>query len=270
MQTQGVNSKKRVKATPWVPLSHSIYFLLRKKRLFGLSLLLFFVTVLFTWLGYQLSINFIDGMTSSFFVEPPGESTIWGWIKNKGWLILKWLYLFITRIAAFYLAFMIAYTLTTPGYSLLSTATEKLKAGELFELDDGLSLRGILLDLWEGLKIASFGILVTIAAIMANFIPIIGQLVAFLLYTYYSALMFLDYPASRRRWSLGRKLDWLKTHNAPSFRLGILPALVSMIPFVNIFLMAFLFPILTVHVTLNFTNLEIYNHNQTLGEDDGN
>jgi CysZ protein len=68
--------------------------------------------------------------------------------------------------------------------------------------------------------------------------------------------MFVDYPTSRRSWSLGRKLRWLRTHSSPSFRLGVLPALISMIPVVNIFAIALLFPLLTVHTTLNFSAIE--------------
>ncbi|MEE4242207.1 MAG: hypothetical protein V2I36_12130, partial [Desulfopila sp.] len=51
-------------------------------------------------------------------------------------------------------------------------------------------------------------------------------------------------------------LGWLGKHRGHSFRLGLFPALISMIPIVNIFIIALLFPILTVHATLNFTSLE--------------
>lgn len=241
----------------YIPLPHSITFLLKHNKLVGLSLILFLVTITLTWGGYQLSLNFIDEITGSFFLSPPEPVAILGWLKHKGWYLLKWLYLFITRIVAFYLAFLVAYSISTPGYVVLSTAAEKLHAGDKFELDEGLTLRGVFLDLLEGIKIAGFGVLVTVAALAANFIPLIGQIIAFLMYTYYSALMFLDYPASRRRWSLGRKLFWLKTNSRLSFRLGFFPALISMVPLLNIFLIALLFPLLTVHATLNFTSLEL-------------
>lgn len=257
MQTPEFIKKSNSRAPRYIALPTSISFLFSKWRLIGLSVLLFLVTIFFTWLAYQFAVGIVDQFTGSFFVTPPDSATIIGWLKHKGWYLLKYLYLFITRIAAFYLAFLLAYTLTTPGYVLLATATEKLQAGDKFEMDEGFTVKGILIDLWEGAKIAGFGIVVTIMAILANFIPIIGQIVAFLLYTYYSALMFLDYPASRRRWSLGKKIGWLKKHSGHSFRLGLLPALVSMIPIVNIFMIALLFPLLTVHATLNFTNLEL-------------
>jgi CysZ protein len=69
--------------------------------------------------------------------------------------------------------------------------------------------------------------------------------------------MFIDYPASRRRWSLGRKILWLRTHNTRALRIGVLPALISIIPVVNIFAIALLFPLLTIHATLNFSAIEL-------------
>lgn len=171
-------------------------------------------------------------------------------------MTIKWLFLIISRIVAFYLAFLIAYTLSSPGYVFLSTTAEKIHAGDDFEPDSALNIKGIVIDLFEGIKIAGFGILVTIAALAANFIPGVGQVVVFFLYTYYSTLMFIDYPTSRRRWSLGQKLTWLRNHSTPSFRLGVFPALVSIVPLLNIFLMAMIFPLMTVHSTLNFAAIE--------------
>lgn len=243
----------------YIPLIVSIRFLMSKGRLVGWSLLLFVATILCTWIGYQLAVNLVDQLTSGFFNTPPDTATILGWLQHKGWLITKWLYLFISRVISFYLAFLLAYTITSPGYVFLSTSAERLQAGEKFEEDDAFTVRVVIRDLFEGLKIAAFGLIVTIGALAANFIPLVGQAVAFLLITYYSALMFLDYPASRRHWSLGRKIGWLNTYRAHCFRLGLLPALVSMIPIVNIFLIAILFPFLTVHATLNFTSLELGN-----------
>ncbi|HKJ64516.1 MAG TPA: EI24 domain-containing protein [Desulfopila sp.] len=269
MQTPGFEKKISRASGGYIPLSHSLAFLFSTKRLIGLSALLFVVTIALTWLGMDLSLAFIDRLTGGFFLTPPETASILGWLKYSGWTLLTWLYFFVSRIAAFYLAFLLAFTVSTPGYVFLATAAEKIQAGDQFEMDDGLTLRGILIDLWEGLKIACFGILISIAALIVNFIPLVGQLVALLLYIYFSALMFLDYPASRRRWPLRKKMAWVREHRGHSFRLGLFPALVSMIPIVNIFLMALLFPVLTVHATLNFTSLELAGRLPAAGERHG-
>lgn len=251
------NNTKQISApATWIPLSHSIAFLFRSKRLMGWSLILVLVTFAFTWAGYALTVDFVDGLTGSFFLSQPEASGIWGWTKYLGWEVVHWLFLIISRIVAFYLAFLAAYSLSAPGYVFLSTATEKKHEGREFEPDAALNIKGLLIDLWEGVKIGMFGVLVTIAALLANFIPGVGQVIVFLLYTMYSALMFVDYPSSRRRWSLRRKINWLRRHSKQSLRLGVFPAIVSMIPVLNIFFIAMIFPLMTVHSTLNFLAIE--------------
>lgn len=251
------HSIPRNPAARWIPLTTTLKLIFSRKRLFGLSALLVLLTIGLTWIGFLISVDFMNDLTGSFLATPPETDTILGWIKHKGWVVGKWLFLIISHVVSFYIAFLLAYTITTPGYAFLSGAAEKLHAGEHFDPDAAFTVTGILIDIFEGLKIACFGILVTIMALFVNFIPGIGQALAFLLYTYYSALMFIDFPTSRRRWGLGRKIGWLREHSSPAFRMGIGPALVSMIPIVNIFAMALLFPILTVHSTLNFSAIEV-------------
>jgi CysZ protein len=247
----------------WIPLSRAFSLIIHRKRLLGLSFVLFLTTIALTWLGYHFTVDFIDGLTGNFMATAPATDTILGWIKYTGWQVSSWLFLIVSRIVAFYLAFLFAYSLSTPGYVFLSTAAEKLYTGKQFEGDTSFSVGGFFSDIFEGIKIALFGILVTILALFINFIPGIGQAFVFLLYTYYSALMFIDYPASQRRWSLGRKLRWLRTHSSPAFRLGVFPALISMIPVVNIFAIALFFPLLTVHSTLNFSAIELAKKSST-------
>ena len=240
----------------WVPLGTSLFFLLRHLRLLGASLVLMLVTGLLTWLGYQLAVDFIAQFTGSFFSMPPTVERFWHWPLLWGWTALKWIFVVLSRVVAFYLAFLVAYSLTTPGYALLS-----IWAGNRFcqgagEGEASLTLAGVLVDLVEGVKIGAVGLLVTAFALPLNFIPVIGQAAVFLLYVFYSALMFVDYPASRYRWSLGEKLRWLGSHRWQAFRLGLLPALISMAPLLNVFLMALAFPLFTIHATLNFLIIE--------------
>ena len=245
-------SRKR----PWISLPRSLAFLLKSPQLLGWSLLLVFLTGALTWLGYVEATHLVDSLTGSFFLQPPQKHGVYGWFLRWGWLLAKYLFLAISRVTAFYLSFLAAYCLTTPGYVFLATATEKKYAGGVSAAEQGLSLRGILIDLVEGCKIGILGLLVTVVALVVNFIPVIGQGLVFLLYTFYSALMFIDYPSSNRRWSLGRKISWLIRHRDRAFRLGLLPALITLVPIVNILFMALLFPLFTVHTTLNFITVE--------------
>lgn len=254
--------KSRSPVAPTIPLSTSLSFLLGRKQLLAWSTLLVVVTIALTWIGFQLTTGLIDSFTGSFFDIEPVHQNWWGWIKYAGWLVARFLFILVSRIIAFFLAFMLAYTLTTPFYGFLSASAEKIYWGKEFEQDDGFNLKGILIDLWEGFKVALFGILITVAALAIGFVPIIGQLAVFLLYTFYSALMFVDYPASRRRWGLGRKLLWLRRNSTHTARLGLVPAIISMIPVLNIFFLALIFPLFTVHAALNFSAVELF-HQQS-------
>ncbi|NIA19066.1 MAG: cysteine biosynthesis protein [Xanthomonadaceae bacterium] len=247
-----VNRKKPT----WSPLIISFGFIFRHAGILFISLLLVVLTGLLTWIGYLATIHLANGLTGHFFQQAPVSEGVIGWFLLKGWWLLKILFLVVSRFIAFYLAFLLAFTLTSPGYVMLSTATEKTSLGEKFQQDAPFSWSGMLVDLFEGGKIAVVGLVVTIVSLLVNLVPFIGQILVFLLYSYYSALMFIDYPASRRRWPLRRKISWLRQNWWPALRLGLFPALISLIPFVNIFFMALLFPLLTVHTTLNFIRFE--------------
>ena len=242
--------------TQWISLPRSLVFLLKSPQLLGWSILLVFLTGALTWLGYVEATSLVDSLTGSFFLHPPQNHGIYGWFLNRGWIIVKFLFLAISRVTAFYLSFLAAYCLTTPGYVFLASATEKKYAGKVSGVEQGISLRGLLIDLVEGCKIGIVGLLVTVVALVVNFVPVIGQGLVFFLYTFYSALMFIDYPSSNRRWDLGRKIAWLVHHRNQAFRLGLLPALITLVPIINILFMAMLFPLFTVHTTLNFIAVE--------------
>ncbi len=259
------NNKRHIAQAEWIPLSTSIKLIFTRKRLFFWSALLVCLTITLTWLGDWLLTSYADTLQETLLPAEPSAAGIWGGIKHAAWATAAWFYLVISRVVSFYLAFILAYTITTPGYSFLSTAAEQMHAGEFFDADAAFSLAGVIRDILEGLKIALFGGVITIFALLLNVIPGIGQAAAFILYCYYSALMFLDYPASRRRWHLGDKIAWMRQHKGAVFRLGLGPAIISMIPLINIFAMALFFPLLTVHASLNFSAIEIAKKRQEQG-----
>lgn len=256
LRTRTMTEKMLPKSLDWYSLSYSLGFMFKNKQLLLLSLLLILVMAGLTTLSYTLTVRYAEHHLQNLLTVPAQLPGIIGWVKHTGWLAAAWLFDVMMKIIVFYLSFLIAYTLSSPGYGLLSAAAEKLHIGERFTAEN-FSLTGLLVDMLEGLKIALFGLLVSMIALVINFIPAIGQAGLFLLYVYYSALMFIDFPASRRRWSLGRKLGWLKTHSQPAFRIGVFPALISLIPVVNIFCMSLLFPVLTIQSALNFSTIEL-------------
>ena len=75
-----------------------------------------------------------------------------------------------------------------PAMSFSAPLLKRCMPESISTLKPIFPLAGFFADIFEGIKIAFFGIVVTIAALFVNFIPGIGQAVVFLLYTYYSAL----------------------------------------------------------------------------------
>ncbi len=246
------------KQAQFVPLSYSTGFLFRNKRLFFLSTLFFAGTIGLTYLGYHFSLQLLLSLTGSFFSTAPDTVSITGKIFYVSWISGKYLYTIISHILSFYLSFLFTFIVTTPVYVFLSNATEncyrKLKGHEIRDAQF-FSASSLLRDLWEGIKLGFFGLFITFLALLLNFVPVVGQLLILVTYIFYSALIFIDYPASKRGWSLRNKIRWVIVHHDISFRLGLLPALISMIPFLNIFLLALLFPLLTIHATLNFISI---------------
>lgn len=239
----------------WISLFTSIGFIFKKKNLLGWSFILSLITIITTWVCFTFLTSYVDTFGNDFFQT---NATVTGWLATiKDWFFsfLQWFYYIGTRIIGFYISFLIAYSITSPGYYFLSHAAEKMHAGDNFDPDAEFNIKGLLIDSWEGIKIAGLGIIVSIFALFLNFLPFFGQLSIVLVYTLYSTLLFIDYSASRRRWSLGKKINWIKSNFFVSIRIGLLPAIASLIPIINIFVMAILFPIMTVHATLNFSQI---------------
>ena len=101
----------------------------QKPEILGWSIMLVVLTGVLTWLGYIEAIHLVDGWTGNFFLQHQRPMARGAWFILKGWMVLKYLFLAVSRVAAFYLAFLTAYCLTCPGYVFLSTATEKKYRG---------------------------------------------------------------------------------------------------------------------------------------------
>lgn len=247
----------------WIPLSTSLGFMIKNKGVFGWSLLLIIITIAITWTTFRFSTYYLDSLSIHLFETSSPPTNIWQTITHWLTSIVSWFYFLGTRIACFYFSFLTAYCLTCPGYFFLSHAAEKIYTGKHFDPDAAFTLQGILVDLQEGVKIALLGLLITIITFSLNFIPLIGHGLLLFIYVFYSALIFIDYPASRRRWSLKQKFSWLRLNKFSAIRIGLLPAIISLIPVINIFGMAIIFPIMTVHSTLNFSAIEVFNKNNS-------
>lgn len=213
-----------------------------------------FMIVLSILMYHQIS-SWFSSLTVSFFSKPPVLDAFFDYIYYAGWWIIKVLFKGIVIIVSFYISFVISYTTCSPLYSFISIIAEDIHFGKPDDNAD-FNFEGVVEDVFQAMKIAGITVLLSIGAFFINFIPVIGQIMAIAIYVWANSLMLIDFPASRRRWKMKRKLLWTKKNPVASLRIGALPTLLSMLPFINIILIAFLFPLLVVHSTLNFVAYE--------------
>jgi CysZ protein len=248
--------KQRLPIVSWISLGDAAQFIFRYPKLLSLSAVLIFFTGLITWGAMSFSLEFIDGLTSGFFNTSPEAVHFWQRPLVWGWQVIHWLYIVMSRVIVFYLSFLVAYCITSPGYVFLSMLAGNRFSPNVAAGEASFTLSGIIIDIWEGIKIGMVGVVASLLALAVNFLPVIGQVAAFLIYVFYSTLMFIDFPSSRYRWNLRQKIGWVVSHKETSFRLGLFPALISLVPILNIFFLALLFPLFTVHTTLNYLIIE--------------
>ena len=229
----------------------SIKYLFSNGKLVVASLAAVLFMILLSILMYHQISSWFDSLTVSFFNKPPSLEGVLDFIYYSGWWVVKVLFKAIVIIVSFYVSFVVAYTVCSPLYSFISIIAEDIHFGRPDD-DADFSFEGVVEDIFQAMKIAGITALLSVSAFLINFIPVIGQILAISVYVWANSLMLIDFPASRRRWPMKRKLLWTKENPIASIRIGALPTLLSMIPFVNIIFLAFLFPLMVVHSTLNF------------------
>ena len=236
-------------------LFKSIKYLFSNGKLVVASLAAVLFMILLSILMYHQISSWFSSLTVAFFNKPPALDAFLDYIYYAGWWIVKVLFKAIVIIVSFYVSFVISYTVCSPLYSFISIIAEDIHFGKPDDNAD-FNFEGVVEDVFQAMKIAGITVLLSVGAFFINFIPVIGQILAIAIYIWANSLMLIDFPASRRRWEMKKKLLWTKENPIASLRIGTLPTLLSMLPFINIILLAFLFPLLVVHSTLNFVAYE--------------
>lgn len=233
----------------------SAKYLFSNGKLIVASLAAILFMILLSILMYHQISSWFTSLTVSFFNKPPVLDAFVDYFIYAGWWIAKVLFKAIVVIVSFYVSFVISYTVCSPLYSFISIIAEDIHFGKP-DADADFTFEGIVEDVFQAMKIAGVTVILSVVAFLINFIPLVGQILAIAVYIWANSLMLIDFPASRRRWPLKRKLLWTKDNVIASVRIGGLPTFLSMIPFVNIIFLAFIFPLLVVHSTLNFVAYE--------------
>ncbi len=236
----------------YISLSESINFFFRNKSMLFASFIIIAITFMVSIIAQSLVGDLVEH--SGFFLvnEPAKPVDLIGEIWSFAWTLLHGLYIVFVRITVFYITFFIAYTFSSPLYSLISFFTEKIFKGGRVDDDVPLSFDQAVKDIIEALKLTIVVFAVSIASFFVSAIPLFGPLISFGGFVMINALILFDFAAARKGWSLKKKIQWTWNNKVTSFKIGFIPALVSMIPIFNIFFLVFIYPVFTVYGTLNF------------------
>lgn len=248
-KSQLQQSKSRKKVSP----ARTLKFLIDNKTVFFVA---FIIAVLHFVIAFFTAGSILDFVKNNLPLSEYTQETnvwydyiLWGLVT-----VFQFISKLLVWMISFYIAFFTAYVLISPFYSFFSALSEKKFFGKTRDVP--FSFKQLLKDILEALILTLFMAILSVVIFFINFIPVVGQLLAFVLYSYSNTLIFIDYAASRRGWSFNKKIFFLKRHPWFSFKSGVIPAVLGLIPLVGIFFMAILSPFFVVYNTLNFAAKE--------------
>lgn len=234
-------------------------------KLFFASIGVILAMLLVSIFLYHRIASFVTIKTLDFFEIAPAADNLFSEIYRALKVCGAFLFKIVVNVLLFYLSFAVSYALVSPLYSFISTIAEDIFYGKPKD-EAELSFPGVIEDIKQALKVSAAVFVLGILAFFVGFIPVLGQIAAFVLCFFMNAFLVFDFVTSRRRWKLAQKAKWLVMHPAITVKTALLPSLVSFIPVVNTILTAFLFPVFVVHATMNFAFEETKNDTGINGE----
>jgi len=214
----------------------SISFFLKNPKLVLYSIvpiiinLIIYGTIFF--LSYRWLIGYSEKITGS-------ENINAAWWQEFLHILLIIIFFLLVLIIC-YLAFItLGNLITAPFNEKISQYTESSITKSEINYNVGFWKDVILNVKAEGLKII-FYLSILIPIFLLNLIPVIGSVLStslgILFSFFYNALDFLDYPMTRRFYTLGNKIKVIRSKKMLSIGFGCCAFLMMFLPVINIFL----------------------------------
>ena len=248
-----------------ISIADAFKAILKSGKLFFASLGVILAMLLLSIFFYHQLSSFVTVKTLDFFEIAPAADNLFSEIYHALKVCGAFLFKIVVNVLLFYLSFIISYALVSPLYSFISMIAEDVYFGKPQD-DAELSPEGAIEDIKQALKVSGAVFALGIIAFFIGFIPVLGQLAAFVICFFMNALLIFDFVTSRRRWTFAQKAKWLLAHPALTLKTALTPSLVSFVPVVNTVLTAFLFPVFVVHATMNFACAERDTGTENRGE----
>jgi len=179
------------------------------------------------------------------------------WVTPGGWLstFVEVIVLIAWGILSIFLAIAIASILSSPLLDILSERTEKILTGHVSPL--AFSLKNFLREIWIMLALMFKSMMLGLFALLVvGWIPVVGQLIPFVIASAFVALNFSTPALARHELSSQARTQMLLDNKAYVIGFGAL----ANIPFANLFLIPLLTPALVVGGTRLFILLAANEH----------
>ena len=215
------------------------------------------ITLVFLVLSLGAGWEWHDDVVNAMWTQPAGDGFWIGVLGVLHWLLRALVLLLLWALGLLAVVFLTS-IVAAPFNDLLSEEVEHLvtgKKGPDFSLAVLLrdSARTIGLEL---LKLLIYAVIMVPLFLLAQLLPVIGQVIysifAFLFTALYFSVDYVDWPASRRSRSITYRFSMLQEHFLPMFGFGTGVWLFLFIPLVNLLFM----PAAVAGGTLLFLDLE--------------
>lgn len=248
-----------------ISIANAFKAIMKSGKLFFASIGVILAMLLVSIFIYHQISSFVTIKTLDFFEIAPASDNLFSEIYHALKVFGAFLFKIVAGILLFYLSFVVSYALVSPLYSFISVIAEDVYFGK-FKDDAELSLNGVLEDIKQAMKISAVVFGLGILAFFIGFIPVLGQIAAFVLCFFMNAFLLFDFAASRRHLTLIQKAKWIVLNPSVTVKTALLPSVISFVPVVNTIVTAFLFPLFVVHATMNFAFVETKNASEVNGE----
>jgi len=214
----------------------SINYYLKNPKLVLYSIVPFIINLIIYGTIFIISINKATGFSENLTGSGDANAAVWQKFLN---IIIIVLLIFLVLLIC-YLAFItLGNLLTAPFNEKISKYAENKITNKESENEIGFWKDSFLSIKAEGAKIV-FYLSILIPIFLLNLIPVIGSVLStslgILFSFFYNALDFLDYPMTRRYYTLRKKINIVLSRKMLSIGFGCCIFLMMFLPVINLFL----------------------------------
>lgn len=216
---------------------------LRWFLLFPVGMMLMLLGII-TYFAFRIGVDLSDGLLSQFKALFPAVLELEQWEQYVGGA--AFFFSLFTLPLAYFLFFTfggyLLIMLLSPVYSFLSERVEYALSGTTYVFNWRQWVWSVLRGIGVTLRCLLFQGLWTLLLLLLSFLPLgifVTPVLAFLLSAYFYGVTFMDYAVERRGWGVGESMCYMRRNRGSVLGIGVVFSVALLIPFVRIFVSAF-------------------------------